>query len=272
MTSQLEKEKGRLVKEIFIDTADEDYITARWLFLSNLHRQFFWGAAQSLEKYLKAALLLNGYSAKQDGSNNKYRHNLAALFDAVNRFAGNLIPSQLEAPVQVALFSQNKKLWGDPTTKNFISRINEHGDPSNRYDYFGFELEAADLYKFDQVVFALRNIAVKLDAIFDANHPTKTFADRIREHPNQQLYGFGKHLIAQSNAQPNIYESACENNFPFAPKTFEHQELPLTIRGTVSRLEILFKNGQMGHSAQLQRWVEENMLINKHEIERLVRL
>lgn len=270
MTTEFETKKEQLVKEIFIDTADEDYITARWLFLNHLHRQFFWSAAQSLEKYLKAALLLNGRSAKENIEKKQYRHNLVKLFETVSQFASDLIPPQLAAPPQVALYSQNKDLWGNPITKDFISHINEYGDPNNRYDYFGIQLEASDLHKLDQIVFALRNITFKLDAPFDPGTPTITFADQIRKHPDKQFRRFEEHLIAEREKQPSLYESARENNFPFAP-TYDHQELPLIIRGSVSTLEIIFKNPQLKYSAQLQQWAKDNIKLYDSEIKRLKR-
>lgn len=145
-----------VVKELFIDTGDEDYVIARWCIFNRLSRQFFWNAAQAIEKYLKAALLLNGYSSKG------YGHDLIALFCQVKRFAGDLIPQKLEAPKQVRLFADHRELWGDPTTREFIRRVNRYGHPSNRYNFFGFELGASDLYKLDQVVFPLWNLKTNL--------------------------------------------------------------------------------------------------------------
>jgi HEPN domain-containing protein len=145
--AKFKEQKEKYVTEIFIYTGDEDYITARWLFLNKLFRQFFWHAAQSLEKYLKAALLLNGYPVKT------YNHNIIDLFAKANSFAGDLIPENLEVPKQVKLFSTHENLWGNSSTAEFVSRIYEHGNPSNRYDCFGIEIKAADLYKLDQVVF-----------------------------------------------------------------------------------------------------------------------
>jgi hypothetical protein len=47
--ARFEEKKEQYVTESFIDTGDEDYITARGLYLNKLFRQFFWNAAQSLE-------------------------------------------------------------------------------------------------------------------------------------------------------------------------------------------------------------------------------
>lgn len=264
-TAQFEVKKEQYVTEIFIDTGDEDYITARWLFLNGLSRQFFWSAAQSLEKYLKAALLLNGHPVKEG-----YGHNITKLFSKASSFVGDLIPENLEVPKQVKLFSTYKNFWGDSSTREFVSHIHKHGDPNNRYDYFGIKQGAGDLYKLDQVVFALRNIAIKLDRVVDPVDSTKTYADRIREYPGQQLRAFGEHLVEKDKAKLSVYMAACENNFPFAPKAFEHRELSLNDKGTVSSLEILFKNN-ITNSHALRTWVIENIPNIDKELKKLQR-
>lgn len=264
-TAGFENWKDRLVTEIFLETADEDYVTARWLFLNGLHRMFFWNAAQAIEKYLKASLLLNGYSAIYKG------HPIEKLFDHVMTFAGELIPKQLEAPSSIKQFSEMNELWRDPTTKRFVVRVAAEGDPSNRYDYFGIELEPGDLYKLDQTVFALRNLAVKLDAELDpVNYPGMTNFDFIKKHPARQLRPCSAHLVDPSKAPPSVYSSACENNFPFAPKSFEHHPVPLSIHVTVPSLEFLWKN-EIENATMLRRWVKKNIKLNNHEESRLLR-
>jgi HEPN domain-containing protein len=73
----LEVLKQRIVAYALINTADEDYVTARWAFLNNISQNFFWHSAVSIEKYLKSGLLLNHRSAKSEG------HDICTLFDRV---------------------------------------------------------------------------------------------------------------------------------------------------------------------------------------------
>lgn len=54
-------DKHSIINELFIATADDNYVLARW---QHLNVDFFWLAVHALEKYLKAVLLLNGKSAK----------------------------------------------------------------------------------------------------------------------------------------------------------------------------------------------------------------
>ncbi|TIT06089.1 MAG: hypothetical protein E5W74_30460 [Mesorhizobium sp.] len=52
--------KGRIINEMFVHTADENYIVARWCHDNQLMRDFFWNSVHALEKYMKAVLLFNG--------------------------------------------------------------------------------------------------------------------------------------------------------------------------------------------------------------------
>jgi HEPN domain-containing protein len=81
----LEVLKQRIVAYALINTADEDYVTARWAFLNNISQNFFWHSAVSIEKYLKSGLLLNHRSAKSEG------HDICTLFDRVLEISGDLI-------------------------------------------------------------------------------------------------------------------------------------------------------------------------------------
>lgn len=51
-----------IVDELFIKTADDSYVAARWCYANGFDVDFFWLAGHALEKYLKAVLFLNGRS------------------------------------------------------------------------------------------------------------------------------------------------------------------------------------------------------------------
>lgn len=240
MISNVQKQKEKLIKELFIETGDEDYLMARWLYINDLPRQFFWSAAQALEKYLKAVILINGYSVQT------YRHNLVKLFADVKRYNSGLIPVKLDAPSQVKAFSDPvyDDLWGDVSTENFVNHIYKDGDPSNRYDYFGIDQDFSDLYKLDQVVFALREILDK-------------------------YIGIGEFKVPRNISGDYVFQSTTyENNFPFAPKEFKHQDIGPTSSKTVTSLRILFKNN-VQDSEVLRKWVKDNIRIKEYEISRL---
>ena len=77
--ANIEKNIVEVIYESFVIPGDQDYLTARLLAQKGLERAFYWAAAQSIEKYLKAFLLLNGFS---DGRKKKIigGHSIKALF------------------------------------------------------------------------------------------------------------------------------------------------------------------------------------------------
>src|SRR3981081_3154985 len=85
-------EKNSIVQELFINTADDNYIAARWSFHENLNVDFFWLAVHSLEKYMKAVLLLNGESSRS------YGHDIITLYSKIRPLSPELLPIKLFKP------------------------------------------------------------------------------------------------------------------------------------------------------------------------------
>ena len=76
--------KAGVVHSLYTDTADQNYIIARWSFLNGLHGDFLWLSVHALEKYMKAILLMNGQSARG------YSHRVADLLPRVRCLVGPL--------------------------------------------------------------------------------------------------------------------------------------------------------------------------------------
>lgn len=249
-----EKRKYWLVKDIFINTADEDYLLARWCYFNNMHRQFFWHAAQATEKYLKASLVLNNNCIKN------INHLLSAAFVMVRTYGAEFL-QPFKQPSENLIFSKNPNLWKDEALENFIARIEQHGTPSNRYDYFGIYLEITDLYKLDQLIFSLRNLSVNLDDVYDDvnDHEYKGFAYSkiLRLKPNNQLFPFDEKLINDKRYCKSLYDLARDNNYVFA-KEYDHSITPLKINSKVSHLEMLYAGDHFSHAIETRKWFEDN--------------
>lgn len=153
MSSDLDVLKRSVVTEMFINTADQNYLIARWAYHRALFIDFFWNSAHALEKYFKASLLLNGKSTIG------LSHKLEELFDEVNAYAGTLFPQKLTKPHQ---FPQTH--WHDETPAKFLARFAELGDAHNRYNVFGYVQRWEDLHHLDQVVYFARRVSVDLRA------------------------------------------------------------------------------------------------------------
>src|SRR5690554_3518498 len=80
MLGIIESDIVRVINESFVITADQDYLTARFLSQKGLGRAFFWSASQSIEKYLKTFLLMNGESIRENSD-----HKLFPLLTKASR-------------------------------------------------------------------------------------------------------------------------------------------------------------------------------------------
>lgn len=118
------------IREYFImysfrQPADRDYALARHLWFSDDFRQYSWAAAQALEKYFKAALLIKDVSVINQ------RHDLNSLWH--NLSSCELFVCPKFYPVPVWLPVEYKQDWPTSNTK-YISRLNTNGSPDARYD------------------------------------------------------------------------------------------------------------------------------------------
>lgn len=64
MNIEEQRQFNDFVRRSFRDCADQDYIMARAAYKMSCDLQFLWLATQAIEKYLKAILIYNKYSAK----------------------------------------------------------------------------------------------------------------------------------------------------------------------------------------------------------------
>jgi hypothetical protein len=63
MNTQMNAKLNSFATRSFPDIADQDYISARLSYRSNLVPQFHWQSLQALEKYFKAIFLYNRIKA-----------------------------------------------------------------------------------------------------------------------------------------------------------------------------------------------------------------
>ena len=174
--------KNNVVTNMFVDPADENYVMARIAYHSGLYQDFFWNAAQAAEKYLKASLLLNGETLLKNNGHNKFGHNLVRLHRKVDSYAGEFFPARLLQPVELESLQ-----WREETPHAYIERLNQAGDPSSRYNVYGYSQRWEDLCHLDQFLFAARRVAFRLDMTItpkrSRSNPDlpQTVADHLRK-------------------------------------------------------------------------------------------
>jgi HEPN domain-containing protein len=175
----IEQQIVMVIYESFVISGDEDYLTARLLAQKGLHRAFYWAAAQSIEKYLKALLLLNGNSVA-----NIKGHSIEELFNKAVRLDEGLKSVSFTPHNNLKINKECTELIEVFTLDKFIKNIDKHGCADNRYNSFGVEFDTWTLFALDNFLYYLRsklgvpnifksfdNIDISLVNIFKDNNP-----------------------------------------------------------------------------------------------------
>lgn len=276
--TDLDCHKAGVVREIFQDTADETYVVARWCYFNNLMIPFYWNGLHAIEKYLKAVLLLNDQSSIKHVKGTKFSHNIELLYDAVHIVAGEFLPEQLKKPDEF-----DNRYWHNESIAVFVQRLNNLGDPNNRYNLYGFSQLPEDLYKLDELVYYIRRVAIRLDSYaFVGTHRVNgdssfSNADLLRKNPT--IFGISGRLkeLTRSSASSETRFAGLEHNFAFAGVDYEHSNIqhyrssshnPVLYRYIIEPAKKAEKPNTL--LADLGEWVVSNILLpsdNKKEIQ-----
>ena len=278
----LHAHQSLIVRELFVDTADDNYIAARWCFFEALNVDYFWLAVHALEKYMKAALLLNGQSAKryrdQAGKFRSLRHNIVALYEQVAPLASDLLPSKLAQPDHLQIAH-----WRDETPEAFVRRFYDNGNADNRYQIFGFVQHGEDLFKLDAMAFVLRRLCVPLDAYYMGKHRPGTSNWTHRDILTQQsdywavITNCKLRKTSDGKRGERLRDIFLKFNFPFAPKGFGHGRMPsrtssqnpVLWRSIIEPLERAPDTPTAKTAAALRDWVLDNIQLPNDMAERL---
>jgi HEPN domain-containing protein len=233
MSDDLYPEKHSVIMEMYVHTADENYINARMCYQHGLYLDFFWQSLHALEKYMKAVLLINGRSVK------KYGHRLPELYAEVEKIASGLLPAKITKPAAFTVLP--KGWWRDRTPAAFMKRLYDNGNAENRYLTFGFNKMMEELHMIDRMVWVIRRLVVPLDQPIVPERVTKgapthrTILTKQPDHCPQLGMPLDK-AIHTSDSPLHFW--ALNNNYAFAPVGFAHQ--PEAV-GTSSRTPVLLR-------------------------------
>lgn len=267
-------DKNNLVHELFVRTADDNYITARWCAANQLNTDFLWLSLHALEKYLKAVLLMNGRSTLDRA------HDIVRLYEDVKRLAGPLLPEHLDRPAKLGI-----AVWFELSAVQFVEHLSRNGNADNRYLMYGYATHSQDLHLLDEMVFRVRRLICSLDERVwpDRLKGATTFTNREQLANDPRFYGRLfmplDNLIAAKDDSP-ARVAALNLNFAFAPDNFQHTPIrggsasinPVILRRIFEPL----KTGdarQTADSIDLADWLLANVHIPKTvriEIERAI--
>lgn len=207
-------ERNNLVRTIYLDTADENYILARWCSDNRFSIDFLWNATHALEKYIKCVLLIN------DKRTHKIGHDVSKGYRMLENLAGDLLPSILQKPDGINLAN-----WRDERPSEFIDRLMRNGGAQVRYNYYGYVHNLDDVYRLDELVFHIRRLACKLDDPVTPTQLATTNRTALMSNPSYQNMHMGS--VLQRMQQPKneglpAARAAFELNIRFAPDWFTH--------------------------------------------------
>lgn len=223
-----------IVTESFIFTGDRDYLTARFAFFQKQSHLFLWSAAQALEKYIKANILLLGCGAV------KRTHKHTELAKTLRETHAERLEIDVAMPDGWA--EQGVALWPEMDVDGFLQRIETLGSPDVRYDEVQLEVHLQDLALLDRLAFRLRHLLV--------SEPVESCR-----------------LVGQQ-----LKQCFFDLNHSLAPEGFEHPPL-MGLRlchTSVSTLEAAV-NGCYGHAGLYQQWACKSMSMKPADMERLIK-
>lgn len=159
--------KSVFAHNFFVAPSDRNYFFARFAKTYGINEEFWWQALQTIEKLLKAGLVLNGVSVKSG-----YGHDIEKLWNKHKEVFGNLAVTDLKRPAKLA-----DRFWTDRPLENLITRMNQMGDPDIRYGLLSYSNNNDDMFKFDQLAFELRRRTIGLDWIIGDDFPDNELAE-----------------------------------------------------------------------------------------------
>lgn len=261
---------------MFVDTADQNYLIARWAYHRGMFLDFFWNSVHALEKYLKASLLLNGRSAIKNQREENYGHNLECLFEEVGSYALDLFPEMLTQPHQLDV-----PHWREETPTAFLARFNGLGNANNRYNLFGYVQRWEDLHHLDQMVYFARRVAFNLDMCpfigrgpFPDTAPktVRAFLERDLKYSPRSASS-RLHKLLGTKGDDELRDAGLKLNFQFAPDAYDHEQggvqfrasgsNPVLYQRIVARAESMQPSSADQEAADLADWVIGNIYLPK---------
>jgi hypothetical protein len=190
--------KSVFTHNFLIAPADNNYLLARFCRIYGVYDDFWWQAAQALEKYLKAGIVLNGHSSIE------FRHDLVALYSKHRDVFKDSAFLEFSKPDNLA-----DSHWRLEPVEKFISKVSRIGDPDSRYGQVSRFEKVDDLFKLDQIVHELRRRTIGLDWIIGADFSVPEY----------------EHLVGLR------YSDAIAQDSSFHPRDLKINDFPLNIAG-----------------------------------------
>lgn len=234
MLARAEASIVNVIYQSFVIPADEDYLTARLLFKAKLYRGFFWSAAQCIEKYLKAFLLINDISVKDKN------HSINHLFKEARKIDKELekIDFAIHPDINIEKFMYDQ--MDILSLENFLKDIEKYGHADNRYNTSGINFAIGHLFALDKFIFLLRD---KIEV--------PDISDSFKQFDNNSKSAFEVY-------NPWFCKDGSQNHV-----MFPNQDFPTPWALSSPWLNVLKKNHEYPAYSLALKWLNEKMKLPK---------
>lgn len=251
-------ETRHAIWRMYRDSADEDYLMARFAARANLQYQFWWNAQQATEKYLKASLLINGRAV------DSRLHKLSKMFDDLVGICGDLLPHIHCPPREISHTGPILTLSRFTEVRKFIEALETKGDPNNRYRAFSIWTHWTDLLHLDEICFCLRRVTFTLDMVVEGHD--RTAREVLIENRALQLHpklAFKNDIFDKGEAAEERSELFRWCNFAYFPnESVEAGQLPKFGGSTNAAPYMAIKNGTEESLAAIE-WIANHAFPKK---------
>lgn len=228
----------KIIYESFVVPGDEDYLMSRLLAQNGLQRGFFWAAAQTIEKYLKAYLLMNGVSVI-----NFTGHPIKKLFIASSKIDPSLINLDIMPHPNIHIEYSYSSLLQKYTIQQFLAELEEHGNADNRYNAIGVKYNTGHLCALDSFSFKLR----KMIGVIPIEESFKKLSPDLIQIFKKNNSWFCKERDSKSAIIPS-------------------ENFPLHSSSSVTSLEFLIKHDSNPAYRLAYQWLKLKMKLPKKKI------
>ena len=207
---------------------------ARLLALKGLPRGFYWAAAQTVEKYLKAFLLMRGQSVLS------YRgHPLLKLLKAATAIEPSLDTADISMHPSITAPENCSRLLQQFSINELLVDLENHGASDNRYNAIGIEYNTGHLLALDAFAHHVRAL-IGVPPIGESHRK------------------LSEDLVATFNIANPWFCTLQE-----LPLNLPSKDLRLKAHGSVTKLELISKNQENPECTIAMEWLSKKIQLPK---------
>ena len=255
--------KLALIRTMFFDTADMNYVGARAAFFERRDHDFWWLTLHAVEKYFKTALLMNGETANQSN------HDLTTLLKRLQALDRRLNPLPFVRPLLAG-----SERWFERANDNFIKSLNIYGSATNRYGAYSYVISNLDIFRADHLVYWARRHARPFQQTLPGGEKID-WVEELANNPRLWRHHSGPlELLADQPHFDQAKRSLVRGNVSFFA---ERRHRPLQPRGALAHNAPIYHciealkgstagSAERAEAREILEWIVSHIYLPKKEI------